>query len=109
MVSLAESNYPITETERLAVIWALGKFQPYFNQLKIKIITDHRALTSGRNLSASMIRWTLRVNEFNVVIENRPGASNTVAECLSRAPRQEAQVSEVAECSLLTFWVIQPR
>lgn len=64
----AEINYPITEKECLAVVWALEKFRPYYNEKPIKMITDHKALkhmTTGKNLSAKMVRRTLRMVEFN--------------------------------------------
>lgn len=66
ILNSVERNYAVTEKECLAVIWALEIFRPYFNQLPVKIITDHRTLehlTSAQNLSARMIQWTLRLNE----------------------------------------------
>lgn len=73
-------------------------------------MTNHSTLehlSSGKNLSAKMIRWTLSLNEFN--IEHRPGAENTVADCLLRAPRQQEEVYEAVKCALLTSMVIQSR
>lgn len=90
----AQRNYAITGRECLAVIWALEKFRPCFNQLPVKIITGHRALEYfpfGKNLLARMIWWTLRINEFNIQIEHRPASTNMVADFLSGAPRPEVE------------------
>ncbi|GFU64573.1 retrovirus-related Pol polyprotein from transposon 17.6 [Trichonephila clavipes] len=85
----AERNYTVTEREFLAVIWALNKFKTYFGPLPVKVITDHAALTkltNGKNLSSRMIRWALKLSEFNIEWEHRPGVQNVVADLLSRNP-----------------------
>ncbi|GFV68421.1 retrovirus-related Pol polyprotein from transposon 17.6 [Trichonephila clavipes] len=67
----AERNYTVTEGECLAVIWALNKFRTYFGSLP-----DYAALTkltNGKNLSSRMIRWALKLSEFNIKWEHRPG------------------------------------
>ncbi|GFS49928.1 retrovirus-related Pol polyprotein from transposon 17.6 [Trichonephila clavipes] len=69
----AERNYAVTELECLPVIWALNKLRTYFGSLSVKIITDHAALTkltNGKNLSSRMIRWALKLSEFNIEWEN---------------------------------------
>ncbi|GFW63613.1 retrovirus-related Pol polyprotein from transposon 17.6 [Trichonephila clavipes] len=75
----AERNYTITERECLAGIWALNKFKTYFGSLPVKVITDHAALpklTNGKNLSSRMIRWALKLSEFEW--EHPPGVQNVV-------------------------------
>ncbi|GFX33011.1 retrovirus-related Pol polyprotein from transposon 17.6 [Trichonephila clavipes] len=65
----AERNYTVIERECLMVIWALNKFKTYFGSLPVKVITDHVALTrltNGKNLSSRMIRWALKLFEFNM-------------------------------------------
>ncbi|GFX38899.1 retrovirus-related Pol polyprotein from transposon 297 [Trichonephila clavipes] len=65
----AERHYTVTERECLAVIWALNKFKTYFGPLPVKVITDHAELTkltNGKNLSSRMIRWALKLSEFNI-------------------------------------------
>lgn len=44
-------------------------------------------VTSDRTFSPRLIRWTLRTNEFNIQILHRPGSTNNVADCLSRAAK----------------------
>ncbi|GFY14557.1 retrovirus-related Pol polyprotein from transposon gypsy [Trichonephila clavipes] len=75
-LSAAERNYTVTERECLAVVWALNKFRTYLGSLSIKVITDHAALThltTGKNLSNRMIRWALKLAEFNIEWDHRPG------------------------------------
>ncbi|GFW70306.1 retrovirus-related Pol polyprotein from transposon 297 [Trichonephila clavipes] len=65
----AERNYTVTERECLAVIWALNKLKTYFGSLPVKVITDHAALTkltNGENLSSRMIKWALKLSEYNI-------------------------------------------
>ncbi|GFY36563.1 retrovirus-related Pol polyprotein from transposon opus [Trichonephila clavipes] len=88
-LNAAERNYTVTERECLAVVWALNKFRTYLGSLPIKVITDHAALTyltTGKNLSNRMIRWALKLAEFNIEWEHRPGTQNTIADVLSRNP-----------------------
>ncbi|GFV95492.1 retrovirus-related Pol polyprotein from transposon 297 [Trichonephila clavipes] len=76
----AERNYIVTERECLVVIWALNKFKTYFGSLPVKVITDHAVLTkltNGKNLSSRMIRWALKLSEFNLEWEHiRPKRFN---------------------------------
>ncbi|GFY25926.1 retrovirus-related Pol polyprotein from transposon 297 [Trichonephila clavipes] len=99
----AERNYTVTERECLAVIWALNKFKTYFGPLPVKVITDHAALTkltNGKNLSSRMIRWALKLSEFNIEWEHRPGIQNVVADLLSRNPVDSVEGSQIS-CAAL--------
>ncbi|GFU48586.1 retrovirus-related Pol polyprotein from transposon 17.6 [Trichonephila clavipes] len=94
----AERNYTVTERECLAMIWALNKFQTYFGSLPVKVITDHAPLTkltNGKNLSIRMIRWALKLTEFNIEWEHRPGVQN-VADVLPRNPVDNLDGSQIA-------------
>ncbi|GFW09844.1 retrovirus-related Pol polyprotein from transposon opus [Trichonephila clavipes] len=98
----AERNYTVTECECLAVIWTLDMFRTYFGTLPVKVITDHAALTkltNGKNLS-SMIRCALKLSEFNIEWEHRPGAQNVVADVLSRNPVDKVEGSQISRAAL---------
>ncbi|GFX50909.1 retrovirus-related Pol polyprotein from transposon 297 [Trichonephila clavipes] len=104
-LSAAERNYTVTERERecLAVGWALNKFRTYLASLQSKVITDHAALThltTGKNLSNRMIRWALKLAEFNIEWEHRPGTQNTIADVLSRNPI-ESIIGEKVNCAII--------
>ncbi|GFW73423.1 retrovirus-related Pol polyprotein from transposon opus [Trichonephila clavipes] len=99
----AERNYTVIERECLAVIWALNKFKTYFGPLPVKVITYHAALTkltNGKNLSSRMIRWALKLSEFNIEWEHRPGVQNVVADLLSRNPVDSVEGSQIS-CAAL--------
>ncbi|GFU61858.1 transposon Tf2-9 polyprotein [Trichonephila clavipes] len=107
----AERNYTVTEPECLAVIWALNKFKTYFVSLTVKVITDHVALTkltNGKNLSSRMIRWALKLSEFNIEGEHRPGVQNVVADVLSRNPVGNMDGSQIS-CAALRALALNSR
>ncbi|GFT80556.1 retrovirus-related Pol polyprotein from transposon 297 [Trichonephila clavipes] len=107
----SECNYTVTERECLGVIWALNKFKTYFGPLPVKVITDHAALTkltNGKNLSSRMIRWSLKLSEFNIEWEHRPGVQNVVADLLSRNPVDSAEGSQIS-CAALRALAINSR
>ncbi|GFU17653.1 retrovirus-related Pol polyprotein from transposon 17.6 [Trichonephila clavipes] len=107
----AERNYTVTERECLAVIWALNKFKTYFGPLSVKVITDHAALTkltNGKSLSSRMIRWALKLSEFNIEWEHRPGVQNVVAYLLSRNPVDSVEGSQIS-CAALRALAINSR
>ncbi|GFW17984.1 transposon Tf2-6 polyprotein [Trichonephila clavipes] len=107
----AERNYTVTERECLAVIWALNKFKTYFGPLPVKVITDHAALTkltNDKNLSSRMIRWALKLSEFNIEWEHRPGVQNVVADLLSRNPVDSVEGSQIS-CAALRALAINSR
>ncbi|GFY02625.1 retrovirus-related Pol polyprotein from transposon 17.6 [Trichonephila clavipes] len=106
-----EQNYTVTERECLAVIWALNKFKTYFGSLPVKVITDHAALTkltNGKNLSSRMIRWALKLSEFNIKLEHRPGVQNVVVDVLSRNPVGNLDGSQIS-CAALRALALNSR
>ncbi|GFS75865.1 retrovirus-related Pol polyprotein from transposon gypsy [Trichonephila clavipes] len=107
----AERNYTVTERECLALVWALNKFKTYLSSLPIKVITDHAALThltNGKNLSNRMIRWALKLAEFNIEWEHRLGTQNTKADVLSRN-RIESIIGEKVNCAIIRDLVLSSR
>ncbi|GFY31522.1 retrovirus-related Pol polyprotein from transposon gypsy [Trichonephila clavipes] len=107
----AERNYTVTERECLAVIWALNKFKTYFESLPVKVITDHAALTKltkGKNLSSRMIRWALKLSQFNIEWEHRQGVQNVVADVLSRNPVGDMDGSQIS-CAALRDLALNSR
>ncbi|GFX67879.1 retrovirus-related Pol polyprotein from transposon opus [Trichonephila clavipes] len=110
-LSSAEKNYTVTERECLAVVWALNKFRTYLGSLPIKVITDHAALTRlthGKNLSSRMIRWVLKLAEFNIEWEHRFETQSAEANVLSRNP-VESIIGEKNNCAIIGNFVLSSR
>lgn len=92
-----EESYAANEKEFLAIIWALDTFRNYlYGTAKVKIFTDHQPLThalSNKNNNAKMKRWKSILEEYNHELHYKPGATNVVADALSRIPEQINSIS----------------
>lgn len=92
----AESNYSTTERELLAIVWATNHFRPYLYGRRFKIITDHRPLVwlfNVKDPGSKLVRWRLKLEEYDYEIIFKPGRANTNADCLSRLPCNEVQIN----------------
>ncbi|KAJ8039583.1 hypothetical protein HOLleu_17347 [Holothuria leucospilota] len=84
----AERNYSATELECLAVVWAFEKWRPYIESSHITVFTDHQALVwmlRNKTLKGKLLRWALRLQEFDYVVHYRPGVQNVIPDALSRS------------------------
>lgn len=89
----AELNYPITEKECLAVVWALKTFRSYLHGQRFDVFTDHHALKwllSTKELTGRLSRWSMFLQEFDMTIHYRPGAAQGHVDALSRIEKAEA-------------------
>jgi len=86
ILSRAEQNYNTTE-KLLAIVWAVKHFRPYLYGTKFKIVTDHKPLIWLFNVTdpgSRLIRWRLKLEEYNYEIIHKSGKYNTNADALSR-------------------------
>jgi hypothetical protein len=86
-LSKAEEKCHSSETECLAVVWAIKKFHPYLYGRPFKVVTDSIALKylrSKANLSPKLVRWALELQEYDFEILHRSGTANGNADALSR-------------------------
>ena len=83
----AQHRYSATELEGLAVFKAIHYFAHYLFGGRFKVLTDHKALVSflhSRVLNRRLHGWMLQLQQFDFVIEYRPGHENGDADALSR-------------------------
>ena len=94
----AQINYATTEKEMLAIVYALEKFRSYLVESKVIIYTDHATIKYLLNKAESkphLIRWILLLQEFDLVIKDKKGSENQVADHLSRLVNEEVTLEEV--------------
>ena len=97
VLNRAEQNYSTTEKELLAIVWAVKHFRPYVYGVKFKIVTDHKPLTwlfSVNDPGSRLIRWRLKLEEYDYEIIHKAGRANANADALSRNVKREAHVTE---------------
>lgn len=85
----AEQNYTTTEIECLAVVWAIQRYRCYLEGVKFTVITDHKALQwlfLNKNHKSRLVRWSLRLQEYDMQIKHRSGRLITAVDALSRNP-----------------------
>jgi len=91
--SWTEQNYNTTEKELLAIVWAVKHFRPYIYGTKFKIVTDHKSLTWLFNVNdpgSRLIRWRLKLEEYDYEIIYKTGRVNANADALSHNVRRDA-------------------
>lgn len=85
----AEINYSTIEKELLAIVWSCKYFRPYLFGHKFTIMTDHKPLQwlfSLKEPHSRLVRWRLKLEEFDYIIKYKKGKLNQAADALSRYP-----------------------
>ena len=81
--------YATIEKEGLALVLALQHFEVYVSSglHPIVVYTDHNPLTFLGRMKANnqrILRWSLLLQEYNLIIKPVPGKENVIADALSR-------------------------
>lgn len=87
----AEQNYSTTEKELLSIVDSVKHFRPYLFGQRFTIITDHKPLVwlmNCKDPSSRLMRWRLKLMEYDYQIRYKPGKTNTNADALSRPIHQ---------------------
>jgi hypothetical protein len=80
-------NYNTTEQELLAIVDALQAFESKLLGIPFTIVTDHKALeylATNPIRNGRLARWLERLQMFDYTIQHTPGATNILADTLSR-------------------------
>ena len=83
----SELNYSVIEKELLAIVWSVKHFRPYLFGRKFTIVTDHRPLTwlfNCREPNSRLVRWRIKLEEYDYKIIYKKGSLNANADALSR-------------------------
>ena len=86
--SEADERKSPTDRDCLAVLWAIDKFSSYLQVRPFTLVTDCAALTwlfKSQSLSAKYHRWALRLMQYDMELQWRPGTQHQLADALSRS------------------------
>ncbi|XP_038207042.1 uncharacterized protein LOC119828829 [Zerene cesonia] len=90
----AENNYSVTEKECLAIVFGTKVFRPYLYGHRFTIVTDHKPLQwlfNCKDPGSRLVRWRLKLEEFEYDIQYKKGKINVNADALSRYPVNPVQ------------------
>ena len=85
-----QKNYSTIEKECLALLLSLQHFDVYLNVTlhPILVYTDHNPLTflhKMTNKNQRLTRWSLLLQQYNILVNHIKGTDNVMADALSRA------------------------
>ena len=83
----ADQVYTASEVELFAFVWATKYFRCFVYGNQFLVITDHAALSYLRTFAdaiSRLMRWNLRLSEFDFIVEHRPGIKIKHVDALSR-------------------------
>ena len=86
-LNATEAKRSACEIELMAVLFALKKFRPYVYGRHFVLYSDNKALTWLRNMkdpSSKLLRWSLKIADFDFEVKHRPGTQNKHCDALSR-------------------------
>ena len=86
----SEKKWSTREKEALGIIYACEKFRHQFVGSHFIVETDHQSLEwlLQAQSPARLVRWALRLSEFDFIIKYRKGSANKNAYCLSRLTKE---------------------
>ncbi|XP_017797025.1 PREDICTED: uncharacterized protein LOC108578250 [Habropoda laboriosa] len=102
VLNAAELNYPTIEKECLAIMYAVQHFRPYIYGREFQLVTDHRPLVwlhSVKDPQSRLVRWRLKLAEFEYRVVYKQGKENMNADALSRNPVQIFPLTTGSESS----------
>ena len=95
----AQRSWSTIEREAYAALVALQKYRNCIFGTKVTVHSDHNSLlylTESDPKNTKLMRWSLSLQEFNVVFKYRAGETNVVADYLWRLRLDDGQDEIVA-------------
>lgn len=92
LLNSAEQNYSTIEKELLAIVYCVNHFRSYLFGHKFTLVTDHRPLVwlhSVQDPTSRLVRWRLKLAEYEYNIIYKAGKINANADALSRNPPEQ--------------------
>lgn len=92
LLNEAERNYSTIEKELLAIVYCVNYFRPYLYGRKFQLTTDHKPLVwlhSVKDPTSRLVRWRLKLAEYDYEVIYKAGKINVNADALSRNPIPE--------------------
>lgn len=89
LLNNAEINYSTIEKELLAIVYCVNHFRPYLYGYKFSLVTDHKPLVwlhSVKDPTSRLVRWRLKLAEYEYEVIYKAGKTNINADALSRNP-----------------------
>ena len=105
-LSKEQRNYSASERECYAVVWGVLTLRPYLEGGHFIVRTDHQALRWMMTVSdaaARLMRWRLRLMEFDYEVIYRPGRVHQVPDALSRLEQPETDDDREVDDEIPTF------
>lgn len=88
-LTTTQRAWKAAEKEGLAAMEAIEKFRPYIEGTRFTLITDSSALSFIMNTkwksSSKLSRWSMQLQQYDMVVRHRKGKDNVVPDALSRS------------------------
>lgn len=88
-LTMSQRSWKAAEKEGVAALEAIEKFRPYVEGTRFTLITDSSALSFIMNSkwkpSSKLSRWSMLLQQYDMVVKHRKGSENVVPDALSRA------------------------
>jgi len=89
LLNSAEQNYSTIERELFAIVYCVNYFRPYLFGRKFQLVTNYKPLVwlnSVKDPSSRLVRWRLKLAEYDYEMTYKAGKINANTDALSRNP-----------------------